>query len=162
MGTSGFWVGYYCWSALAALRRAAVLEWLTLVGSWVVMPVLLVEGVRYPVDAVGLWCWITGAASPSGGLSPRELVVEAIATIFGLAGVLFVQGMAAERLYRKAGYAVALWPLAVLVGIAGNGAWWWGTAVLDPTGTFAGFVPALVAALMPLCVRPGYEGKTDG
>ena len=112
----------------------------------------------HPSDAVGFQLWLQGFAVP------RYMTHTALNAGFGAAVLaLAVLGLVHYQLvvfiYRRAGFFVQLWPLALfLVGGVANGLWWLKTGYFDPEGAMAGLSPVLITiACHGVCERLGGE-----
>jgi hypothetical protein len=147
MGNLVYCLSFYGWSVLFAMGRAAWAEWLTIVGGWFVMTMLVVEGLAHPTDAVLVWLWINGKPLPSA-VSLDVVLIVVVAASVAIGGLVLMQQLATRRLYRKSAYEIPLWPLALLVGVVNDVYWWWGMGAFDAQGATAGFVPAIVTALL--------------
>jgi hypothetical protein len=133
---------------------SGILGWL-LVMVWLLYPVAVVT-VFHPSDAVGFQLWLQGFVVPHV-MTSRALYAGEAAAVLALAMLSLIQLVIVTLIYRRSGYRVHLWPLAVvLVGGIANGIWWWRTGYWDFWGAMAGLSPVLAALVCHgVCERLG-------
>jgi hypothetical protein len=120
---------------------------LVLIAGWVLFPVA-VQSMFHPTHPIGFEYWLQGQPVPRMYTIQQTTAGElkAIASVAILS--LFIFG-ATVLFYRKAAYSVKLWPVpGLLIGIVGNGAWWFHTGFFDSFGALVG---GLSLVLMVLC-----------
>jgi hypothetical protein len=123
----------------AAFRDAGAYTWLML-AVWTVFP-FMVRMVLSPDTAVLILMRLQGlhpAVMPPASLGGELFAILMLATL--CVGQFFFSVVFYRRVFRSAGYTVPLFPVAgVMIGIIGNGLWWYFTGAFDPIGALIGF-----------------------
>lgn len=141
--------GDYHGDAEGAFRAAGGYAWLMLAG-WVLFP-FAVQTVLHPGDAVLLMARLQGQRAvfrsglPVGGEVFALIMLAALSV-----GQFFVTVM----FFRRAGRVVPMWPVSgVLIGVIGNGAWWYATGAFDPAGALVGFAALALTVICEMLIE---------
>jgi hypothetical protein len=115
---------------------AGVYTWLMLTG-WCAFP-FVVRMLVSPDTAALVLMRLQGEPHPS--VMPAASAGGEIFALIMLATLCVAQFFVSVMFYRKTGRVVPMWPVAgVMIGIIGNGLWWYCTAAFDPIGALVGF-----------------------
>jgi hypothetical protein len=132
-------IGNYLGGLYEAWRVSGIFGWL-LVAVWCLWPTAFVT-VWHPSDAVGFQLWLQGFVVPNF-LSGRALYAGEAAALLFLAMLSLAQYNILQMIYRRCGFFVQMAPLAfILLGLIGNGIWYWRTGVFDLEGCLVGLLP---------------------
>ena len=130
--------------------------------GWVAFP-FFVQTVLHPTDAVRLQLKLQGLPVPHL-FTAQQAASGLVEAVFALCVLVLLQMACTMLFYRRAkmeGSSVAtpaLWPLAALSGVIGNGIWWYATGAFDPSGGVVGWSSAaLTVGGELLCNRLGRE-----
>lgn len=139
--------GDYHSNVEGSFRSAGAYTWLMLAG-WCAFP-FSARMVVSPDTAVLVLMRLQGqphpAVMPAGTLGGVVFALIMLATL--CVGHFFVSVVFYRRAGRRASRVTPLWPVAgVLLGIIGNGLWWYFTGAFDPQGAVLGFVAAFLTA----------------
>jgi hypothetical protein len=145
-------VGDYYGALVVGFRRAKFVGFM-IVAMWMAYPTA-VQTVIFPFDAINFMAWIQGQPVRHVATSQALLAGEFTALLGLLCLSLFQLG-AMVVFYRRAQFAVTVWPLAVvLIGFIDNGIWWQATGHFDLEGALAGFTPMVLSVVCQgLCER---------
>ena len=156
--------GAYAGDVHVAAKRAGRYA-VAVAAGWLAFP-FAVQTVLHPTDAIGLQLKLQGLPVPHVFTSQQAGAgfVEAVIALLVLVGfqmactVLFYRRAKME----SAGKSIAtpaLWPVAALLaGLLGNAAWWFGTGAFDPSGCVIGLSSAALTIFGEiLCNRLGRE-----
>jgi hypothetical protein len=111
--------------------------------GWLAFPFGL-QSLLHPGDVIRLQCRLLGQRMPHV-VTAQQMSVAFVETFVALAMLIVLQMVATVLFYRRAqlnGATAAspqLWPLAALFITLCNAAWFFGTAVFDPSGCVIGF-----------------------
>jgi hypothetical protein len=134
-------MGRYIGGVIETWQVSGGLKYL-LVILWLLYPTAIVT-VFHPADAIGFEHWLEGLPIPRE-VFPQTLVAGglwAVAMLFVLSVFQFVVIL---LIYRRTGFFVRLWPLAlILTGGIANGIWWLAKGYFDPWGAMAGLTPVV-------------------
>ena len=136
---------------------------LSVAAGWLVFPFAL-QTVRYPQDAIKLQLKLQGLPAPHV-FTAQQIGFGLFEAVFALGVLILVQLVCTVLFYRKAqmqGASVttpALWPLAALLaGILGNAAWYFGTGAFDQSGCVIGLSSAVLTVIAELiCNKLGRD-----
>jgi hypothetical protein len=130
--------------------------------GWVAFP-FVVQTVLNPTDAVWAQMRLQGLTVPHA-FTAQQAASGLIIAVFALAVLVLLQMVCTVLFYRRAqieGSSVAtpmLWPLALSIGVIGNGIWWYATGVFDPNGGLVGWsAAALTVGGELLCNKLGRD-----
>ena len=133
-----------------SFRSAGAFTWLMLAG-WVAFP-FAVQTVLHPSDAALALIRLQGLKHPA--VMPAPTAGAEIFAVIMLATLCVAQFFVSVMFYRKAGRVVPMWPVAgVLLGVIGNGLWWYFTGAFDPEGALVGFVAVAVTVGCELLIE---------
>jgi hypothetical protein len=128
--------------------------------GWVLFP-FVVQTVLNPTDAVWAQMRLQGLTVPRV-FTAQQAASGWIIAVFALAVLVLLQMVCTVLFYRRAqmdGSSVAtpmLWPIALSIGVIGNGIWWYATGVFDPNGGLVGWSSAaLTVGAELLCNKLG-------
>jgi len=145
-------IGRYCILLREAKQCGGRVAWV-IAGVWLLTPFVM-QMVLHPSDAIRFQDWLQGQAIPQY-FDGQMLMAGELAAIMAVAGLGVILLTALVVLYRRAQFAVTLWPVAgVLVGLIGNAMWWVGEGSFDLTGALVGLLPlALTLIGEEVCER---------
>jgi hypothetical protein len=131
--------------------------------GWLLFPFAL-QTVLHPTDAIRLQMALQGLPVPQM-FTAQEAGSGFVEAVFALGVLVLLQMVCTVMFYRRAqmeGSSVAtpaLWPMAALLpGVIGNAAWWYGTGAFDPGGCIVGLSSAaLTVGAEMLCNKLGRE-----
>jgi hypothetical protein len=130
--------------------------------SWLALP-FAIQTILHPVDALRAQYRLQGQPLPEF-LTAQQITAGCIEAVIALAVICLVSLVCTVLFYRKAkitGARIAcpaLWPLAALVGLLGNGGWFYWTGAFDTAGCVVGMsATALTVAGELLCNKLGRE-----
>jgi len=118
-----------------SLRSAKEFTWL-MFGGWIAFP-FAIQTVLHPADAALLLMRMQGLPHPS--VMPAASLGAELFALIMLATLCVSHFFVSVVFFRRAGRVVPMYPVCgVLLGIIGNGLWWYFTA-FDPQGALVGF-----------------------
>lgn len=127
--------------------------------GWLAFPFVL-QTVLHPTDAI--WLQLKLQGFPVHRFTAQDAGSGLVISIFALVCLVLAQMIWTVLFYRRAnmqGASVAtpaLWPMAALFGLIGNGVWWWWTGYFDPNGGLVGWSSAaLTLAAELVCNKLG-------
>jgi hypothetical protein len=133
--------GDYYGNVEGSFRSAKEFTWLMLAG-WIAFP-FVVQTCLHPADAALVMMRMQGMPHPE--FEPRASIGAEIFALIMLATLCVSHFFVSVMFYRRAGRVVPMWPVAgVLLGIVGNGLWWYFTGAFDPVGALVGCVAVAV------------------
>jgi hypothetical protein len=152
-------LGYYGGSLAFGILRAPLAA-AGLVLAWLAIP-FAVQMIFNPSDAVGLQFYLAGGRQAVPHVFTNEMLNSGVLVAIVALGLLSLVLLALNVLFyglQNDEPLLPLWPVAlVLCGIVGNGVWWAGTGIFDPSGAVIGLMP--VAATITVQMLLGWFGK---
>jgi len=125
--------------------------------GWLLLPFLL-HALLFPSSMAKLLCRMQGLKIPHDVSNPQWYFAIALSA-FLLVTLIAFEWVGAVLFYRRAQMmnapvaTPALWPLALIVGVLGNAAWFVGLGVFDPVGFAIGIASVAVTIIGEMIVE---------